>query len=144
MDLPMESLRRQPLFSWLPEEGFKTFASCFDMEAEVLPAGEVRDSHGRIGYLIAGELSQEGALSGRIRPEEVFGILHAADGRAQMAEVHLTALRPSPIIWMNKEIMTSVCYFDCWFHGRFITEMQRLLAAKQRDWEVSERGTGSS
>ena len=70
-----------------------------------------------------------------IGPGTVFGILHAADGHAQMEEVRLRAVSPCTVIWMNREIMTSVCYFDCWFHGRFITEMQRLLTAQRRSRE---------
>ena len=138
MRLPTEMLHQQPLFSWLPEEGFKTFASCFDMEAEELPAGGAQESRGRIGYLLSGSLRLESGSSGDagvIGPGTVFGILHAADGHAQMEEVRLRAVSPCTVIWMNREIMTSVCYFDCWFHGRFITEMQRLLTAQRRSRE---------
>ena len=138
MDVPTEQLLRQPLFSWLPEEGFKTFASCFDMEAEEIPTGGMRESQGRIGYLMSGGLRLEGEDTGDVRPGEVFGILYAADGHAQMAEVRLQVLSPSIVIWMNREIMTSVCYFDCWFHGRFITEMQRLLAVRQQSHRAPE------
>lgn len=33
---------------------------------------------------------------------------------------------------MDREIMTRVCYFDCWFHGRFVTELKQALARQER------------
>ena len=128
--LPITELQKQPLFSWIPAEAYRTFEACFDMEAEELPAGETRNSSGRIGYLLSGELYLENGRSSRAGPGEIFGILHAADGHARMEKLALTARRTSVVIWMNQEIMTSVCYFDCWFHGRFITEMQKYLSAQ--------------
>ena len=44
----------------------------------------------------------------------------------------LTAQVPSTVIWMDREIMTRVCYFDCWFHGRFVTELKQALARQER------------
>ena len=48
-------------FSWLPEEGLETLGACFDLTEERIPAGESRDSEGRIGCLLSGR--------GRLRTE---------------------------------------------------------------------------
>ena len=120
MRLPTKEMREHPLFAWLPEEGFETFEACFDMEAENLGAGERRESRGRLGYLLSGRL--HAADGEAVRPGELFGLSAAGGGRC------LTAQVPSTVIWMDREIMTRVCYFDCWFHGRFVTELKQALS----------------
>jgi len=124
MRLPTKEMREHPLFAWLPEEGFETFEACFDMEAENLGAGERRESRGRLGYLLSGRL--HAADGEAVRPGELFGLSAAGGGRC------LTAQVPSTVIWMDREIMTRVCYFDCWFHGRFVTELKQALARQER------------
>lgn len=124
MRLPMEKLRAQPLFSWLPEEGVETFSACFDLEAEEIPAGESRNSGARIGYLLEGEAELEPA--GTAAPGTLLGAMPAGGGTGWTAEVRLTARTPVTVVWMNREILTNVCYAACWFHGRFIAEAEKL------------------
>ena len=140
MKLPVEELLRQPLFAWMPPEAPRTFQDCFDLEAEELAPGERRESRGRIGYVLSGALELEGGETGLAAPERVFGLLDARAGQVRVEEVCLTAREPSVVIWMNREIMTSVCYFDCWFHGRFVTEMRAYLAAQRA---ASRSGQGA-
>ena len=88
------------------------------------PGGERRESRGRLGYLLSGRLHT--ADGEAVRPGELFGLSAAGGGRC------LTAQVPSTVIWMDREIMTRVCYFDCWFHGRFVTELKQALARQER------------
>lgn len=128
VNLPTDELMHTPLFSWIVEEGLEMFSNCFDMEAEEIPAGECRDSRGRVGYLLSGAaLVNDGPPAG----DGVFGVRLLENGTFSMEEAAIRAERPCVVVWMNPEILTSVCYRACWFHGRLILEMRKLLSARQ-------------
>ena len=104
------------------------FSNCFDLEAERIPAGESRESRGRIGYLLSGKATAAGL---DLAAEDAAGVTLEEDGTFRRQEFTLRAVEPCAVAWMNGEILTSVCYRACWFHGRLLQEMTRLLSARQ-------------
>jgi len=127
MELPISKLLETPLFDWIPAEGLTMLANCFDMEAQLLPAGQAQDSGGRIGYLLSGALCPAGAQSPQILPGTLLGVSLQANGDCLFEKTRLRALADSVIVWMDCDIMTSVCYRACWFHGRFVTQAKECL-----------------
>ena len=115
-------------FSWLPEEGLETLGACFDLTEEHIPAGESRDSEGRIGCLLSGR--------GRLRAENgetvltsvsLLGITVTERGERRPVAVELTAEEDCTVLWFRFEMVRMVCYAACWFHVRFLKEIDRLL-----------------
>ena len=127
MQIPAQELMGSKLFSWISAEGVEMFSNCFDLEVERIPAGESRESRGRIGYLLSGK-----AEAGRdLAADDAAGVTLEEDGTLHWEDFTLRAEEPCVVIWMNGEILTSVCYRACWFHGRLILEMRRLLSERR-------------
>ena len=115
-------------FSWLPEEGLETLGACFDLTEEHIPAGASRDSEGRIGCLLSGR--------GRLRTEDgetdlssvsLLGIAVTERGERRPVPAVLTAEEDCTVLWFRFEMVRMVCYAACWFHVRFLKEIDRLL-----------------
>ena len=113
-----------PFLTWMPPEGLEMFQNCFDLEVEFLSAGERRDSGGRLGILLSGELERP---SGPLEPGALLGAARREDGSLCGADVSVTALRDSEIAWLDGAVLTAVCYRACWFHGRFVLEAGKYL-----------------
>ena len=120
-------LKDQPFWSWLPREGGRYFDACFHMDWETLSAGEIRQSRGRMGYLISGHAHLEGAGGLRHAGEgAIFGIVQP--GRSETRRVEETSLRAVTtcrVLWLDADVLTSVCYAACWFHARLIREVDQ-------------------
>lgn len=130
MDLPIDQIMKRPLFAWLPRSGMDMLANCFNMEAERIPAGEKRSTRGRIGYLLSGcAIIPDGQTP--VGQDNLLGVRCLENHEIQAEETSLTAVEACCVLWMEEEILTSVCYRACWFHGRFITEMKRMLFSQQ-------------
>lgn len=121
-------------FSWLPEEGLETLGACFDLTEEHIPAGETRNSEGRIGCLLSGR--------GRLRTESgetdlfsvsLLGITVTDHGERRPVPAVLTAEEECTVLWFRFEMVRMVCYAACWFHVRFLKEIDRLLEEKSLD-----------
>ena len=126
-------LKDQPFWSWLPREGGRYFDACFHMDWETLSAGEIRQSRGRMGYLISGHAHLEGAGGLRHAGEgQIFGIVQP--GRSETRRVEETSLRAVTtcrVLWLDADVLTSVCYAACWFHARLIREVDQWFAANK-------------
>ena len=126
-------LKDQPFWSWLPREGGRYFDACFHMDWETLSAGEIRQSRGRMGYLISGHAHLEGAGGLRHAGEgQIFGIVRP--GRSETRRVEETSLRAVTtcrVLWLDADVLTSVCYAACWFHARLIREVDQWFAANK-------------
>ena len=118
----------EDVFSWLPEEGLETLGACFDLTEEHIAAGETRESAGRIGCLLSG--------SGRLRTEDgetaifsvsLLGIRVTDRGERCPMAASLTAEEDCTVLWFSFELVRMVCYAACWFHVRFLQEIDRLL-----------------
>ena len=123
--------RGSEAFSWLPEEGLETLGACFDLTEERIPAGETRNSRGRIGGLLSGR--------GRLRAENgetvlssvsLLGITVTDRGERRPVAAELTAEEDCTVLWFSFEMVRMVCYAACWFHVRFLKEIDRLLEEK--------------
>lgn len=121
----------EEVFSWLPEEGLETLGACFDLTEERIPAGETRSSDGRIGCLLSGR--------GRLRTERgetalasvcLLGITVTDRGERRPAAAELKAEEDCTVLWFSFEMVRMVCYAACWFHVRFLKEIDRLLEEK--------------
>lgn len=128
MQVPAQELLGSELFSWISEEGVEMFSNCFDLEVERIPAGESRESRGRIGYLLSGKATAAGR---DLAADDAAGVTLEEDGTFRRQEFTLRAVEPCAVAWMNGEILTSVCYRACWFHGRLLQEMTRLLSVRR-------------
>ena len=126
-----EELRREECWNRLPETGGEFFDACFDMEAETIPAGALRQSRGRVGYLISGRAqlrteddlihAGEGTLFGAVQPGT------AETRRPQ--ETELWAVTECQVLWLDGAVLRNVCYAACWFHARFIWEAEAYFKA---------------
>ena len=123
--------RGSEAFSWLPEEGLETLGACFDLTEERIPAGETRNSRGRIGCLLSGR--------GRLRAENgetvlssvsLLGITVTDRGERRPVAAELTAEEDCTVLWFSFEMVRMVCYAACWFHVRFLKEIDHLLEEK--------------
>ncbi len=129
MEQHLDALRQQPLFSWMPLQGLNLFQGCFDLTVQELPAGSSSPVQNKIGCLLQGEASlQSDRASRRLLPGELFG---AALDSAGVPCPEDGTLAPSPegctVVWMEFDILRSVCYRACWFHARFVQEVLALL-----------------
>lgn len=127
MQISAQELKSSELFAWISEEGVEMFSNCFDLEVEQIPAGQSRESRGRIGCLLSGEA----AAGRRLAADDIVGVMLERGGALRSEEFTLYAEQPCCVVWMNGEILTSVCYRACWFHGRLLLELRRLLTARQ-------------
>ena len=124
----------EEVFSWLPEEGLETLGACFDLTEERILAGETRSSDGRIGCLLSGR--------GRLRPKRgetalasvsLLGITVTDRGERCPVAAALTAEEDCTVLWFRFEMVRMVCYAACWFHVRFLKEIDRLLEEQGPD-----------
>lgn len=124
----------EDVFSWLPEEGLETLGACFDLTEERIPAGEIRNSGGRIGCLLSGRgrLRTESGET-RLSSVSLLGITVMDRGERRPVATQLTAEEDCTVLWFNFEMVRMVCYAACWFHVRFLKEIDRLLEEKMSD-----------
>ena len=124
----------EEVFSWLPEEGLETLGACFDLTEERILAGETRSSDGRIGCLLSGR--------GRLRTKRgetalasvsLLGITVTDRGERCPVAAALTAEEDCTVLWFRFEMVRMVCYATCWFHVRFLKEIDRLLEEQGPD-----------
>lgn len=120
----LEKLRATDLCGWLPPEGVEMFENCFDLEAAVLPAGQVLNCAGRLGLVLSGEADCGGTIMG---PGDLVGAARAPGGQPRAVSVAVRARRDSEIALWDGAVLTSVCYRACWFHGRFVQEVEKRL-----------------
>ena len=128
-----ELLKDQPFWQWLPREGGQYFDACFHMDWETVPAGERRESRGRMGYLISGraQLQSEGSLV-HAGEGEIFGVVQPGRPETRrVEETSLWAVTECRVMWLDAEVLTSVCYAACWFHARLIREVEQWFAANK-------------
>ena len=121
----LTKLKTQPFWSWLPGEGSRYFDACFDMTTETIPAGEHRESRGRVGYLVSGR-AQLTTQSGMDRAGEgtLFGVIQPGRPETRRAEeTHLWAVTACEVLWLDGAVLRNVCYAACWFHARLIREV---------------------
>lgn len=115
----LTELLDRALFGWMTREDLAMLANCFDLREERLAAGDYRVCGGRMGYLLSGTAADE---AGRpLEPGDLLGVPGVPTPES------FTASEGCRILWMDGEIMTSVCYRACWFHGRFVTEVRKRL-----------------
>lgn len=115
-------------FSWLPEEGLETLGACFDLTEERIPAGETRDSAGRIGCLLSGSGTlRTAAGETSVSSVSLLGIRVTDRGERRPMDAALTAAEDCTVLWFSFELVRMVCYAACWFHVRFLREIDRLL-----------------
>lgn len=123
----LQGKEKDALLSWLPAESEKIFEGCFDMEIEQLSAKERRDCNGRIGYLFSGKVEAVCADTCVVIEEKaVFGALKQSQKKGNRSE-SIKALEESVVVWFAEDILERVCYTACWFHARFIDEVDKLL-----------------
>ena len=124
----------EEVFSWLPEEVLETLGACFDLTEERILAGETRSSDGRIGCLLSGR--------GRLRTKRgetalasvsLLGITVTDRGERCPVAAALTAEEDCTVLWFRFEMVRMVCYAACWFHVRFLKEIDRLLEEQGPD-----------
>lgn len=127
MKLSFNEWLLSPLFAWMNLADIAILANCFDMYAEKLLTGQVIDSKGRLGYLLSGQVVLLDKIPQSVTSDMAFGVQYKHGREASPNEIQLKALEDSVIIWADAEIMTSVCYRACWFHGRFIDEVKKRL-----------------
>lgn len=125
MEFPVNQLLTTRLFGWMTAAELEFLANCFDAEAELLSAGESRSRPGWIGYLLSGEAALHDGRERRSAGAGCLFGLREEDGGG--GDIAVTAVTDCLTVWMNEDIMTSVCYRACWFHGRFVTEARRSL-----------------
>lgn len=119
-----ERWNRNEIFSWLPEDGLETLGACFDLTVEQLKAGETRDSAGRVAYLLRGKVRTD---KKEITEGNLLGIAVTERGEKRSIAVTLEAVEDCDVLWFNFELLRMVCYAACWFHVRFLKEIERLL-----------------
>lgn len=85
MQVLTQELTSSELFSWISEEGVEMFSNCFDLEVEQIPAGESRESRGRIGYLLSGATAAAGR---HLAAGDTAGVTLEKDGTLRWGEIH--------------------------------------------------------
>lgn len=119
-----ELYSRGEIFSWLPDEGLETLGACFDLTTEHLEKGEPRDSAGRVAYLLRGTVQAD---QKEVSAGTLLGIAVTERGEKRSVPVTLEAVEDSEVLWFDFELLRMVCYAACWFHVRFLKEIDRLL-----------------
>lgn len=117
------------IFSWLPDEGLETLGACFNLTVEPLKAGEPRHSAGRVAYLLRGKARTD-TDKGEVAAGTLLGIKVTERGEKKSIAVTLEAIEDCDVIWFDFELLRMVCYAACWFHVRFLKEINRLLEQK--------------
>ena len=117
------------IFSWLPDEGLETLGACFNQTVEPLKAGETRHSAGRVAYLLSGKARTD-TDKGEVAAGTLLGIKVTERGEKKSIAVTLEAIEDCDVIWFDFELLRMVCYAACWFHVRFLKEIDRLLEQK--------------
>ncbi|MBR1690280.1 MAG: hypothetical protein IJ713_05845 [Oscillibacter sp.] len=114
--------------SWLSGEAREIFNSCFDWEEETLPAGERRETAGRIGWLLSGTARFCSPVGERRVPEDgIFGVRRNAAGDREAESGTVTAETECTVAWFRYELTRYVCYRACWFHARMLRELESRL-----------------
>ena len=125
-------LKDQPFWHWLPPEGGQYFDACFHMDCEEISAGGHCRSRGRVGYLISGRAQLRGQRGiRRAGAGTFFGALYP--GKAEENECELWAVTDCTVLWLDADVLTSVCYAACWFHARLIREVEAWLKNQSGD-----------
>ena len=126
-----ELLKDQPFWHWLPPEGGRYFDACFHMDWETVPAGELRQSRGRMGYLISGRAQlKTGEDLDRAGEGTFFGVRQSGRPETRRTvETDLWAVTDCQVLWLDGTVLSNVCYAACWFHARLIREVDRYFEA---------------
>lgn len=115
-------------FDWLPEEGLETLGACFDLTEEHIPAGEIRRSGGRIGCLLKGRGRLRTGRGERVLTAvHLLGISVTKQGERRPEAAELEAEEDCTVLWFDFQLVQMVCYAACWFHVRFLQEIDRML-----------------
>ena len=117
-------IRQDVHFSWLPDEAFPILNACFDLETEALSAGSCRETAGRMGYLLQGTGTVNGAP---LNPGELFGVCRTGQGEKQAVSGVFRAESDCRIFWIQVDAVNRACYRGCWFHARLIQELDALI-----------------
>lgn len=121
-------------FDWLPEEGLETLGACFDLTEEHIPAGEVRRSGGRIGCLLKGRgRLRTGRGERELTAVCLLGISVTKQGERRPEAAELEAEEDCTVLWFDFQLVQMVCYAACWFHVRFLQEIDRMLKRSEAD-----------
>ena len=100
------------------------------MDWEEIPAGGLCRSRGRVGYLISGRAQLRTPAGIRRAGEGVFfGALRPGSGD----ESEFWAVTDCAVLWLDADVLTSVCYAACWFHARLIREVEAWLKTQTED-----------
>ncbi|MBQ2739273.1 MAG: hypothetical protein IJF36_03480 [Oscillibacter sp.] len=120
-----ELLKNHSFWHWLPPEGGRYFDACFNMDWERIDHDAHIQSRGRVGYIISGHArlttergtvpAGEGAFFGVFQPSR-------PESR-RVEETELWAVTDCTVLWLDADVLTSVCYAACWFHARLIREV---------------------
>ena len=122
---PQDLRTQHEAFSWLPDEGLETLGACFHLETEHLEPGDKRDSRGRVAWLLQGRArTADGSI---ISADTLLGLSVTDRGEKKCAPFSLEAAEPCDVLWFDFELLRMVCYAACWFHVRFLKEIDRLL-----------------
>mgnify|MGYP003515546582 FL=1 len=129
-----ELLKDQPFWQWLPREGGRYFDACFNMDAETVPAGEHRQTKGRVGYLISGRAHlKSGDGLDRAGEGTFFGVVQPGRPETRkMVGTDLWAVTECKVLWLDGAVLSSVCYAACWFHARLIREVDGYFEGLKR------------
>lgn len=123
-----EYLERDTNFSFLTQESLEILGSCFEIRLEEIPAGERRESAGRIGYLLQGQgtREQESAAS-QVKSGSLIGIAPGGPRGHHSVSAKLTAETDCVLLWLPYDVMEFACHRSCWFHTRLMLTLETLL-----------------
>ena len=127
-------LKDHPFWKWLPPEGGQYFDACFNMDLQRVAAGERCESRGRVGYLISGSAQLHTPRGSEQAGEGTFfGVFQPRRSESRRTEeTQLLAQTDCALLWMDADVLTSVCYAACWFHARLIREVDLWFEARQQ------------
>ena len=124
--MEQQDLRKQhKAFSWLPDDGLETLGACFNLETEHLYPGDMRDSCGRVACLLQGRARTADSVP--VFAGTLLGLSVTERDEKRCVPFSLEAAEPCDILWFDFELLRMVCYAACWFHVRFLKEIDRLL-----------------
>ena len=111
-------------FSWMQGEALETLRNCFDPKTEEIPAGESGESGGRLGYLLEGCAMLNGE---KLSAGSLVGICAGGSRGYARSDDRITAVSACKVLWFPWDALEFACYRGCWFHARFLREIQIIL-----------------
>ena len=119
--------------SWLSEEALEILNACFDARAELIPAGESRESAGCIGYLLRGSgMLRRGDIEEPAAAGTLFGVVRGGERGHLPAAETLTAAEPCAVFWIACDVLDFACHRSCWFHTCLMLVFEELLKERQK------------